>query len=100
MKELEHDAEWWKRKFRCRICGLPPDAAEAIIFSVFENDPAEVDICIDCHFAAHLKRHPGLSCCEARLGHDEGCYDKTEKCSDYYIENGCPNGCGKYSDDD
>lgn len=85
-------------RLRCWVCGDKPSRAEVVLIKIFQ-DQVDMDPyrCIDCDLIAHSKQHPGLTCCEARLGHDKGCYDPKERyCVEYY-NGGCPR-CGNYDD--
>jgi hypothetical protein len=83
------------KNWRCRICGYRMDCAKQeaerllciIFFESFTRwDEFMHGLCYECFKAAHNKKHPGLSCCEARLGEDEGCCPPKGRCFDDFCE--------------
>jgi hypothetical protein len=87
-EEYELKRAMWRR-FRCRICGHGLGSPEEVMLvSIFHDDPDELDgICFDCYSAAHLRKHPGITCCEAQLGEDEGCCNPGICCGGKYDPN-------------
>jgi len=72
-------------KSQCFICGRKATAAELMLASIFEMNWLEGGMCLDCGLRAHNKLHPGMTCCEAQLGQEEGCMNRGDCCGGKYM---------------